>query len=50
MGETLRRMGLPELPEEEYDRCNGPTIEASAPIVGVPPQRLEEYIALRQRV
>lgn len=46
---TLRRMGLPGQPEELLRRCNGPTYEEAASIVGVPDGRVEEYARIRLR-
>lgn len=46
---TLRRMGLPERPDEVLGRCNGPTYEEAAAIVGVPEARMEEYTRTRLR-
>ena len=44
---TLRRMGLPGQPEEVLRRCNGPTYEEAASIVGVPGDRVAEYSDIR---
>ena len=44
---TLRRLGLPDQPDEVLRRCNGPTFEEAAPIIGVPPERMEEYCRVR---
>lgn len=44
---TLRRMGLPAQPDEVLRRCNGPTYEEAASIVGVPEERVGEYTKLR---
>ena len=44
---ALARMGLPDLPDEVLRRCNGPTFEEAAPILGVPAGRLEEYCRIR---
>jgi phosphoglycolate phosphatase len=44
---TLLRMGLPDLPDETLRRCNGPTFEEAAPIIGIPPERMEEYCRIR---
>ena len=44
---TLRRMGLPEQPEDVLRRCNGPTYEEAASIVGVPAGRVGEYMQTR---
>lgn len=46
---TLRQMGLPEQPEEVLRRCNGPTYEDAAAIVGVPCDRMTEYMDIRLR-
>lgn len=46
---TLRQMGLPEQPEEVLRRCNGPTYEDAAAIVGVPFDRVAEYMDIRLR-
>lgn len=47
--ETLRIMGLPEQPEEVLRRCNGPTYEEAASIIGVPADRVGEYTEIRLR-
>ena len=47
--QTLRLMGLPEQPEETLRRCNGPTYEDAAAIVGVPENRVAEYMDIRLR-
>ena len=44
---TLERMGLPAVPETTLRRCNGPTFEEAAPIIGVPEARMEEYCRIR---
>ena len=44
---TLLQMGLPDQPDEVLRRCNGPTFEESAPMLGVPADRLEEYCRIR---
>lgn len=44
---TLARMGLPAQPESVLRRCNGPTFEEAAPMLGIPPERLEEYCRIR---
>lgn len=44
---TLERMGLPAMPVETLRRCNGPTFAEAAPMLGVPPERLEEYCRIR---
>lgn len=50
VAETLRRMGLPVPPEDVLRQCNGPTYEACAPLVGVPKERLREYMDVRLQV
>ena len=44
---TLRLLGLPDQPDEVLRRCNGPTFEEAAPIIGIPADRLEEYCRVR---
>ena len=44
---TLRLLGLPDQPDEVLRRCNGPTFEEAAPIIGVPADRMEEYCRIR---
>ncbi|MBQ3157335.1 MAG: HAD family hydrolase [Clostridia bacterium] len=44
---TLRLLGLPDQPDEVLRRCNGPTFEEAAPIIGVPEERMEEYCRIR---
>ena len=44
---TLRLMGLPDQPDEVLRRCNGPTFEEAAPIIGIPADRMEEYCRIR---
>lgn len=44
---ALLRMGLPDQPDEVLRRCNGPTFEEAAPIIGIPADRLEEYCRIR---
>ena len=44
---TLLQMGLPDQPDEVLRRCNGPTFEEAAPMLGVPAARLEEYCRIR---
>ena len=46
---ALTRMGLPVPPDEVLRRCNGPTYEEAASIVGVPEERVGEYSAARLR-
>lgn len=40
---TLERMGLPPVDEATLRACNGPTYEETVPMLGVPPERAEEY-------
>ena len=44
---TLTRMGLPVPPDEVLRRCNGPSDEEAAAIIGIPEERLEEYMDTR---
>ena len=44
---VLERLGLPPVPEATLRRCNGPTFEEAAPMLGVPPERMEEYCTKR---
>ena len=44
---TLERMGLPARPVELLRRCNGPTFEEAAPMLGIPPERMDEYCRIR---
>ncbi len=44
---TLRLLGLPDQPDEVLRRCNGPTFEEAAPIIGIPEDRMEEYCRVR---
>lgn len=44
---TLRKMGLPDQPDEVLRRCNGPTFEEAAPMIGIPADRMEEYCRIR---
>lgn len=44
---VLEHLGLPAVPEETLRKCNGPTFEEAAPMLGVPPERLEEYCRKR---
>lgn len=46
---TLTRMGLPVPPEEVLRRCNGPTDEEAAAIIGIPEGRVAEYMDIRLR-
>ena len=51
MGEcalTLEWMDLPPLHELDLMRCNGPTLEEAASILGVPETRMEEYLQKRK--
>lgn len=45
---ALERMGLPALPEERLMACNGPTYEESVAVLGLPPERGEEFLRLRK--
>ena len=47
--QTLRVMGLPDQPDEVLRRCNGPTYEDAAAIIGVPCDRVAEYMDIRLR-
>lgn len=44
---VLERLGLPPVPETTLRRCNGPTFEEAAPMLSVPPERMEEYCTKR---
>lgn len=44
---VLERMGLPAVLEAILRRCNGPTFEEAAPMLGIPQERLEEYCRIR---
>ena len=44
---TLRLLCLPDQPDEVLRRCNGPTFEEAAPIIGIPPERMDEYCRVR---
>ncbi len=44
---TLRLLGLPDQPDESLRRCNGPTFEEAAPMIGIPADRMEEYCRVR---
>ncbi len=44
---TLLTMGLPDQPDEVLRRCNGPTFEEAAPIIGIPADRMAEYCRIR---
>ncbi len=45
---ALRRMGLPALPDSKLMECNGPTYEESVAVLGLPPERGEEFLRLRK--
>ena len=44
---VLERLGLPPVDESILRRCNGPTFEEAAPMLGVPQDRMEEYCRKR---
>lgn len=44
---TLQLLGLPDQPDEVLRRCNGPTFEEAAPMIGIPADRMEEYCRVR---
>ena len=44
---TLRILGLPDQPDKVLRRCNGPTFEEAAPIIGIPADRMDEYCRVR---
>lgn len=44
---TLRLMALPDQPDEVLRKCNGPTFEESAPMIGIPAERMDEYCRIR---
>lgn len=44
---TLAAMGLPAQPEDVLRRCNGPTFEEAAPMLGIPADRMAEYCRVR---
>jgi phosphoglycolate phosphatase-like HAD superfamily hydrolase len=44
---ALRRMGLPPVSRETMAACNGPAYDASIRIVGIPPERGQEFLDLR---
>ena len=46
---ALDRMGLPRVSREVMAACNGPAYDASIRIVGIPPERGQEFLALRTR-
>ncbi len=45
--QALLAMGLPDLPDETLKKCNGPTYEETVPLLGIPPERAQEYYAER---
>lgn len=47
---TLEKMQLPALPESIRAKCNGPTILESVPLMGVPPERAQEYLNTRVQI
>ena len=44
---TLRLLGLPDQPDEVLRKCNGPTFEEAAPMIGIPSDHMEEYCRIR---
>ena len=44
---TLTRMGLPVPPDEVLRLCNGPNDEEAAAIIGIPEDRVAEYMDIR---
>ena len=44
---VLERMGLPPVDEATLRRCNGPTFEEAAPMLGIPADRMAEYCRVR---
>lgn len=44
---TLELLQLPPVPESVLRRCNGPTFEEAAPMLGVPEERMAEYCRVR---
>ena len=44
---ALERLDLPPVDESTLRRCNGPTFEEAAPMLGVPAERLAEYCRVR---
>lgn len=44
---ALARMGLPPVSREVMAACNGPAYDASIRIVGIPPERGQEFLRLR---
>lgn len=45
---ALERMGLPPMPDSKLMECNGPTYEESVTVLGLPPERGEEFLRLRK--
>ena len=45
---AIQRMGLPVPPVEKLKACNGPTYEESVAVLGLPPERGEEFLRLRK--
>ncbi|MBQ8556897.1 MAG: HAD family hydrolase [Clostridia bacterium] len=43
----LLRMGLPDLSDETLRQCNGPTFEEAVPLLGIPEERIPEYLQTR---
>lgn len=46
---TMRKMGLPEPSIELCKACNGPSFEETVPMLGIPPERAQEYYDIRFR-
>ncbi len=46
---ALREMGLPPVSREVMAACNGPAYDASIRIVGIPPERGQEFLRIRTR-
>ena len=44
---ALARMGLPNPGDAVIRQCNGPSIQQSLPILGIPQERCEEYLTAR---
>lgn len=44
---VLELMGLPAVPESTLRKCNGPTFEEAAPMLGIPESRMDEYCRKR---
>lgn len=45
---ALQRMGLPDLPDSQIRKCNGPTYEQAVPILGIPEELGKEFLRQRQ--